>query len=56
MEKEDAHSPFDRLKVNGSGAEIVKDFPFVLSLSKHERRSPTTSHLGKLYYLIELHV
>jgi hypothetical protein len=49
MEKEDAHPPFDRLRANGSGAEIAKDFPFVLSLSKHERRSPTTSHLGKLY-------
>ena len=49
MEKEDAYPPFDRLRENGSGAEIVKDFPFVLSLSKHERRSPSTSHLGKLY-------
>ncbi len=44
------HPPFDRLRANGSGTEIVKDFPFVLSLSKHERRLPATSHLGKLYY------
>ena len=36
-------SPFDKLRANGSGVEIVKDFPFVLSpstssgqaLSKH---------------------
>ena len=31
-------SPFDKLRANGSGAEIVKDFPFVLSLSKHGHR------------------
>ena len=29
-------SPFDKLRANGSGVEIVKDFPFVLSLSKHD--------------------
>ena len=49
MEKQETHPPFDRLRANGSGTEIGKDFPFVLSLSKHERRSPATSHLGKLY-------
>src|SRR5262249_51756517 len=27
---------FDELRVNGSGVEPVEDFPFVLSLSKHE--------------------
>jgi hypothetical protein len=48
MEKEDAPPPFDRLRANGFDAEIVKGFPFVLSLSKHERRSLPTSHLGKL--------
>jgi hypothetical protein len=48
MEKEDARPPFDRLRANGFGAKIVKDFPFVLSWSKHERRSLPTSHLGKL--------
>ncbi len=49
MEREDAQPPFDRLRANEAGAEIIADYPFVLSLSKHERRSPTTSHLGKLY-------
>ena len=29
-------SPFDKLRANGSGVEIAGDFPFVLSLSKHE--------------------
>jgi hypothetical protein len=29
-------SPFDKLRANGVGREIVEDFPFVLSLSKHE--------------------
>jgi hypothetical protein len=48
MERKNAPPPFDRLRANGSSTEIVKDFPFVLSLSKHERRSPATSHLGKL--------
>ncbi len=33
-------SPFDKLKANGLGIEFVKDFPFVLSLSKHEDRLP----------------
>src|SRR2546430_484219 len=28
-------SPFDKLRVNGSDVELVEDFPFVLSLSKH---------------------
>jgi len=28
-------SPFDTRRANGPGIEIVKDFPFVLSLSKH---------------------
>ena len=52
MEKQDAPPPFDRLRANGSGAEIGKDFPLVLSpstgagqaLSKHKRRSPATSY------------
>jgi len=26
---------FDKLTANGSDVELVKDFPFVLSLSKH---------------------
>jgi len=30
-------SPFDKLRANGSGVEIAEDFPFVLSLSKHEK-------------------
>src|SRR5437667_11889577 len=29
-------SPFDRLRANGAGVAISADFPFVLSLSKHE--------------------
>ncbi len=43
------YPPFDRLRANGFDSEIIKDFPFVLSLSKHERRLFGTSHLGKLY-------
>jgi len=35
--------------VNGSDVEIVEVFPFVLSLSKHERYSLGTFHLGNLY-------
>ena len=49
MDREDAHPPFDRLRANGFSIEIVKDVPFMLSLSKHERHSFGTSHLGKLY-------
>ena len=59
---EAACSPFDRLRTNGSGAKSGKDFPFVLSpstllrtgLSKHERRSLPTSHLGKLPLCLSL--
>jgi hypothetical protein len=59
---EDACSPFDRLRANGSGAKSGKDFPFVLSssillrtgLSKHERRSLPTSYLGKLPLCLSL--
>ena len=29
-------SPFDELRANGLGLEILVHFPFVLSLSKHE--------------------
>ena len=29
--------PFDKLRVNGMGIENIDLFPFVLSLSKHER-------------------
>src|SRR5439155_17074813 len=29
-------SPFDKLRANGGRLEVVGDFPFVLSLSKHE--------------------
>ncbi|MGH8008080.1 MAG: hypothetical protein ACREQ3_13865, partial [Candidatus Binatia bacterium] len=29
-------SPFDKLRANGAGVEILKDYPFVLSLSKHD--------------------
>src|SRR5213593_2866541 len=29
-------SPFDKLRANGGRLAIVGDFPFVLSLSKHE--------------------
>jgi len=47
--RKDAFTPFDRLRVNGVSTEIVEDFPFVLSLSKHERGLSTTSHSGKLY-------
>jgi hypothetical protein len=42
------HPPFDRLRANGSGVEIVTDVPFVLSLSKHERRLPSTFYLLRL--------
>jgi hypothetical protein len=49
MERENALPPFDRLRANGAEAEIVRASPFVLSLSKHERHSFSTSHLGKLY-------
>jgi len=28
--------PFDKLRVNGGGLRNGEDFPFVLSLSKHE--------------------
>src|SRR5262245_7883676 len=48
MEKEGTQSPFDRLRANGSSAEVVTNFPFVLSLSKHERHSSSPSQLGKL--------
>ena len=43
-----------RLRANGFYTEIIEDFPFVLSLSKHERRLPATYHLGKLYQCSEL--
>jgi hypothetical protein len=49
MEREDTPPPFDRLRANGPCAEIVRGFPFVLNLSKHERRLSSTFHLGKLY-------
>jgi len=29
-------SPFDELRANGLGLELIVYFPFVLSLSKHE--------------------
>ncbi len=29
-------SPFDKLRANGTGIEIIGNFPFVLSPSKHE--------------------
>jgi hypothetical protein len=29
-------SPFDKLRANGLGVAKAEDFPFVLSLSKHE--------------------
>jgi len=29
-------SPFDKLRANGTGVEFIEEFPFVLSLSKHE--------------------
>jgi len=28
--------PFDELRANGAGVEVVQDCPFVLSLSKHD--------------------
>jgi len=34
MERENAPPPFDRLRANGSEPEIVRDSPFMLSLSK----------------------
>ncbi|MBI3796022.1 MAG: hypothetical protein HY268_03510 [Deltaproteobacteria bacterium] len=36
MLKNPAFTPFDKLRANGMGLEVVEDFPFVLSLSKHE--------------------
>ena len=33
---ETPRSPFDELRANGSSIETIGDFPFVLSLSKHE--------------------
>jgi len=51
MEREDVHPPFDRLRANGAGVEVGAHCPFVLSLSKHERRLLPSSHLGKLYSL-----
>jgi hypothetical protein len=33
---EAVEKPFDKLRVNGGGLRNVEDFPFVLSLSKHE--------------------
>ena len=38
MGRKNVYPPFDRLRANGFDSEIIKDFPFVLSLSKHERR------------------
>jgi hypothetical protein len=55
MKRKHAQPPFDRLRANGSGTEIVTDFPFVLSLSKHERCLPSTFHLGKLYMGLDQH-
>ena len=43
------YPPFDRLRANGGNPKIVEDFPFVLSLSKHERHLLGTFHLGNLY-------
>lgn len=45
MERKSMYPPFNRFRANGSPTEIVKDFPFVLNLSKHEGYSPVTSHL-----------
>jgi len=53
IERKNGPPPFDRLRANGSRTALVRDFPFVLSLSKHERRSSGTSHLGKLYYALK---
>jgi hypothetical protein len=36
---ENLRSPFDRLRVNGGGLGAGNESPFVLSPSKHERRS-----------------
>jgi hypothetical protein len=33
---EAVEKPFDKLRVNGGGLRKGEDFPFVLSLSKHE--------------------
>src|SRR6266852_1231404 len=49
MGRKNVSPPFDRLRANGFDSESMKDLPFVLSLSKHERRLSGTSHLGKLY-------
>jgi hypothetical protein len=40
---------FDTLRANGLGIEIVTDFPFVLSLSKHEHPFLSTPLLGRVY-------
>ncbi|MGB4782909.1 MAG: hypothetical protein WBH61_12880, partial [Candidatus Methylomirabilis sp.] len=46
------HIPFDKLRVNGIDIENIDLFPFVLSLSKHERglpdRLPTPAELLKI--------
>ncbi|HEV8717948.1 MAG TPA: hypothetical protein VGX03_34670 [Candidatus Binatia bacterium] len=49
METQDAPPPFDKLSTNGKSFTISVLAPFALSLSKHDQRSPSISHLGKLY-------
>jgi transposase len=39
-------SPFDKLRANGSEIEIVTDFPFMLSLSKHENHFLSSLRYG----------
>jgi len=38
LRRENEAPPFDRLRANGFSTESVENFPFVLSLSKHEQR------------------
>jgi len=40
-------SPFDKLRANGAGIEIIDNFPFMLSLSKHETLFLSTPPWGE---------
>jgi len=54
-------SPFDELRANGAALEIIRDFPFMLRLSKHEKHffrsllgapieSSQTCHSNSLFF------
>jgi len=50
MLKNPAFTPY-KLRANGSGVEIVEDFPFVLSLSKHVCAFITVSAATAFHFL-----